>query len=96
MISQCSNPQCGKPFHYLRGGKLYRFDVRRPVEPCRDIPNAICASKPSQASVFFWLCGECASRSSLRFSLREGISLVPLQQLPEGSNPVVTRAVAAE
>ena len=63
MITECSNPECGKPFHYLRGGQLYRFDVRRPVEPCRDVPNAICASKPSQASVFFWLCGDCSSRS---------------------------------
>lgn len=96
MISECSNPQCGKPFHYLRGGKLFRFDVRRPVEPCRDIPNAICASKPAQASVFFWLCGDCSRQHSVRFSLREGISIVPLEMLPEGNDPVVTRAVAAE
>lgn len=96
MISECSNPQCAKPFHYLRGGRLYRFDVRRPVEPCRDVPNAICASKPSEASVFFWLCADCSHRYSLRFSLREGTSVVPLEPVPEAGNPVVTRAAAAE
>jgi hypothetical protein len=62
MISQCANPECRVPLHYLRGGRLYRFDVKSPVEPCHDVPNAICTSKPAQAAIFFWLCEECCSR----------------------------------
>ncbi len=30
MISNCANPACNKPFHYLRGGRLYRFDAPLP------------------------------------------------------------------
>ncbi len=77
MISRCSNPRCEEPFHYLRG-KLYRFDLQHPLEPCKDVPNAICASKPSHASVYFWLCRDCSRRYSLAFSPKEGVSIVPL------------------
>ena len=80
MISHCANPECRLPFHYLRGGRLYRFDVRQPVEPCKDVPNAICENSPSQASVYFWLCDDCSLKYTLQFSTRHGISVLPLQQ----------------
>jgi hypothetical protein len=78
MISHCANPACALPFHYLRGGRLYHFDLRRPTTPCADVPNAICDSKPTQATVFFWLCERCSSKYSLHFNYRDGIRLVPL------------------
>jgi hypothetical protein len=78
MISHCANPDCRLPFHYLRGGRLYRFDIRHPTTPCSDVPNAICSLKPSQGTVFFWLCEKCFSKYSLRFNFRDGISLVSL------------------
>lgn len=77
MISQCANPACDVPFHYLRGGRLYRFDIKSPSLPCNDVPNAICSLKPSHATVFFWLCEECSRNYSLRFNHRDGITLVP-------------------
>jgi hypothetical protein len=77
MISHCANPNCRTPLHYLRGGRLYRFDVKSPAEPCRDVPNAICANRPAHASVFFWLCEECCSRFSLQFDLHAGVTLLP-------------------
>jgi hypothetical protein len=77
MISHCANPDCRRPFHYLRGGRLYRFDIRHPSSPCSDVPNAICNTKPSHAAVFFWLCEHCSSQYSLRFNIRTGISLIP-------------------
>lgn len=77
MISHCANPQCRAPLHYLRGGRLYRFDVKSPVEPCHDVPNAICTSKPVRAAIFFWLCEECCARFSLKFDLHVGVRLVP-------------------
>ena len=79
MISKCANPTCNTDFHYLRGGRLYRFDLRCPVQPCKDVPNAICADKPSQASIYFWLCDRCSIHYTLRFSTQNGISVLPLQ-----------------
>jgi hypothetical protein len=80
MISKCANPVCNTDFHYLRGGRLYRFDLRQPMHPCKDFPNAICAAKPSRASLFFWLCDQCSLQYTLHFSTQEGISVLPLQQ----------------
>jgi hypothetical protein len=94
MISHCANPDCKVAFHYFRGGRLYRFDVRRPVEPCKDVPNAICEVKPSQASIYFWLCHDCSLEYTLQFSRDHGISILPLQQ-PRGS-AVVARVAEAE
>ena len=47
MISHCANPECHRPLHYLRGGRVYRFDVKSPVELCQDVPDAICAVRPA-------------------------------------------------
>ena len=77
MISHCANPACRAPLHYLRGGRLYRFDVKSPGEPCNDVPNAICTNRPAHAAIFFWLCQECCSRFTLKFDLRLGVRLVP-------------------
>ena len=77
MISHCANPDCTQPFHYLRGGRLYRFDITSPTTPCADVPNAICNLKPSHATVFFWLCGQCSSKYSLGFNFHDGIRIVP-------------------
>jgi hypothetical protein len=80
MISKCANPVCHVEFRYLRAGRLYRLDLRRPVEPCKDVPNAICAAKPSHASIFFWLCHDCSLEYTLQFSRHQGISVLPLQE----------------
>lgn len=96
MISTCANPQCGTAFHYLRRGRLYRFDLRRPKEPCVDVPNAICASKPSHASVYFWLCCDCSRKYTVRFSSYQGVSVVPLAYVPEHRKAVVAHIADAE
>ena len=97
MISNCANPECHAPLHYLRGGRLYRFDVKSPAEPCHDVPNAICTSKPAHAAIFFWLCEECCSRFSLKFDLRTGVRLVPQLALTRRylNRPVVNAGDAA-
>lgn len=91
MISHCANPDCRLPFHYLRGRRLYRFDIRHPSTPCSDVPNAICDVKPSHAAVFFWLCQQCSLRHSLKFNFREGITLMPLKHpaMKSSAPPVV-------
>ncbi len=92
MISHCANPDCTVPFHYLRGGRLYRFDIRHPSTPCNDVPNAVCSLKPSHAAVFFWLCEQCSLKFSVKFNSQEGLSLAPLVNAPgkRASAPVVT------
>jgi hypothetical protein len=68
MISKCANPQCETAFHYLRGGKLYCFDLRRPLKPCRDVPNAICEKEHRTRAC----TSGCAAnaRSNMRFGFR--------------------------
>lgn len=77
MISHCANPDCGKAFHYLHGGRLYRFDVAPVNLTSQDISNAICSIGRSHTAVFFWLCEECSSTHSLNFDGR-GVSVTTL------------------
>ncbi len=94
MISKCANPACNTDFHYLRGGRLYRFDLRHPMPPQRDVPNAICAAKPRHGSVFFWLCNQCSLQYTLHFSTDGRISVLPLQHSRCGA--VVERVAEAK
>lgn len=96
MISYCANPDCSMPFHYLRGGRLYRFEVRRPSEPCQDVPNAICSVKPASATIFFWLCEACCSKLTLRFAPEGGVTLMPLPRSGRLSSAPVVVSTATE
>ncbi len=89
MISTCANPVCQKPFHYLRGGRLYRFDPPRPHNFSEDIPNAVCAT--TRRAVFFWLCRSCSTKFTLKFNGRE-VSVATLD-LPPLATP--GRAIVA-
>jgi hypothetical protein len=52
MVSNCANPECGKPLHYLRDGRIYIFDanvgITRPGQ------------KHERCLEHYWLCGKCA------------------------------------
>ena len=65
MISHCANPRCTLPFHYLRGGRLYRLDSTSPSRPCADVPNAVCTLTPSRAPLYFSGYVTSAPRSTL-------------------------------
>ncbi len=97
MISHCANPDCRLPFHYLRGGRLYRFDLRNPDPPCSDVPNTICSLKPKHAAVFFWLCEPCSLKYLLRFNFREGLALTSRtsSSMRYGTAPVIAADDAA-
>ena len=97
MVSHCANPNCNVPFHYLRGGRLYRFEIKSPQIPCADVPNAICSEKPSRATVYFWMCKDCSRRFSLKFDACTGVELVPTANRGQiGNSPVVIEQVATE
>ena len=55
MITACANPACNRPFHYLRGGRLYRFDLRAPQCRRRGVSNAISEAAHERTTLFFWL-----------------------------------------
>jgi hypothetical protein len=44
MISQCANPACNKPFHYRRGGRLYRFEMIGQGAGAEAVSNVQCSS----------------------------------------------------
>lgn len=80
MTAKCANPSCSVPFHRLGRGKLFRFEVRSPSEPCRDIPDTVCSTKSGRASVFFWLRDKCSLTTTLSFNSASGLTVEPMQE----------------
>ena len=66
MITSCANPTCNKPFHYLRGGRLYCFELR---------PGVLGASQRRRLAVYFWICEQCSDPLSLEFDTERGVLL---------------------
>ncbi len=57
MVSNCANPACGKPLHYLREGRVFLFHFAE----CA--PDSAAAGSPRLEH--YWLCGDCARRMRL-------------------------------
>ena len=83
MVTACANPACNRPFHYLRGGRLYRFDLRSPQFRGGGVSNAISEATHDRTTLFFWLCKQCSTSFSLRFEPDTGITVVPLTRRRE-------------
>ncbi len=67
MVSNCANPKCGKPLHYLREGRIFVFEVSA---------GGIDANgKRTRRLEHFWLCGECSQTMMMRQST-EGVHAV--------------------
>jgi hypothetical protein len=67
MLSNCANPECGKPLHYLREGRISAFEATRRTDP---------AGKPWHGFVHYWLCGECSQTLTLVKTM-DGVQPVP-------------------
>lgn len=67
MVSNCANPNCGKPLHYLREGRIFVFEVSAGIEG----PSG----KRTRRLEHFWLCGACAQTMTVQQSA-EGIHAV--------------------
>jgi hypothetical protein len=78
VVSKCANPSCSVVFHHLGAGRLFRFEVRLPCGSCRDVPETVCRTKTGRASVFFWLCSECALDYTLSFDVVHGVNVKPV------------------
>jgi hypothetical protein len=71
MVSNCANPKCGKPLHYLREGRIFVFEVPTGGEGLND--------KRTRRLEHFWLCGACAQTMVVKQSA-EGIHAVSRPQ----------------
>jgi hypothetical protein len=65
MISNCANPECSKPLHYLRDGKIFLLQFRS-----AETQNA-------KRVEHFWLCGVCSAKYDVR-QAAAGVEVVPL------------------
>lgn len=65
MVSNCANPKCAKPLHYLREGRIFVFDV------AVDGPG----SKRSRRMEHYWLCGVC-SQTMMMEQTPDGVRVV--------------------
>jgi hypothetical protein len=71
MVSKCANPECQKPFYYLREGKLFRFEVQ-------PNPEAAGGKKSAPRLRHFWLCGPCSTQVTLTYTHESGVTVVPI------------------
>jgi hypothetical protein len=69
MVSNCANPQCAKPLHYLREGRIFVFDVNEQSNSTGE--------KKGHHLEHYWLCGACSQMFLVEHQNENGIQLVP-------------------
>lgn len=86
MVSQCANPKCAKPLHYLRDGRVFVFDV--------GASETSVNGKRMRKMEHFWLCGECSRTLAMEQS-PEGVKLVPRTRRRVEAFPMAPSAMAS-
>jgi len=66
MLSHCANPNCNKPLHYLREGRVFLFSRKNSSKQ---------NSNPFQLLEHYWLCGECVCDWTLTMDGDQGVQL---------------------
>jgi hypothetical protein len=66
MVSNCANPKCAKPLHYLRDGRIFVFDVS---------DKAAANGKKTRRIEHYWLCGACSRTLAMQQS-NDGVHVV--------------------
>jgi hypothetical protein len=82
MVNHCANPQCCKPLHYLREGRVYVFDVTRPSAN---------GERTVRRMEHFWLCGECSEAYFLEQAEDRSVRISPRRKRPVSNNVVPYR-----
>jgi hypothetical protein len=72
---KCANPSCPAAFHWLAGGKFFRFQM--PVQPGAENAKTE-ATEHSHHVKHYWLCDRCASIYSLSYEELQGVVVRPL------------------
>lgn len=70
---KCSNPACPTEFHWLRGGKFFRFLGTVPRETLN--PTAAKAPNIAQRVKHFWLCERCSHVFTMAYHEESGVVL---------------------
>ncbi len=70
MVNHCANPQCCKPLHYLREGRVYVFDVTTPSP----------GERGARRMEHFWLCGTCSEMFLLEQVEDKSVRIAPRTQ----------------
>ena len=81
MLSKCANPECSKPFIYLREGRVFRIERRSG-------PVSVTDHKPPRSVEHFWLCGQCWASHTLKSDPAGQVSIQP-------KKPLLVRRAAA-
>jgi hypothetical protein len=83
---KCANPACPMVFHWLIGGKFFRFSDGQ-CESCDHKKNAAAVGNEScggHCVKHFWLCERCCDVFTLAYRKPEGVVLKLLwAELPE-------------
>lgn len=70
---KCANPACPTEFHWLQGGRFFRFrpndESRNSIHPCTETPNNLHGVK------HFWLCERCSYVFTLVYDGQLGVVL---------------------
>lgn len=88
---KCANPACPTAFHWLAGGKFFRFRS----DQCADTAGheAPESTKGRHAVKHFWLCEPCAHVYGLQYDKEMGVVLRLLwPELPTSERAKVTTA----
>jgi uncharacterized protein YcsI (UPF0317 family) len=83
MQSQCANPSCGKPLHYLREGRIFVFDLPDP-----DVPVPKSGTRTHRLR-HFWLCGICSETMVMEQTTAREVRVVRKMRKLKGSSPDV-------
>jgi hypothetical protein len=68
MVNNCANPQCAKPLHYLREGRVFVFEISGSGTGVRQLEH-------------YWLCGECSKQFLVERTNETGTHLVPRRRV---------------
>ena len=67
MLAKCTNTSCCAEFRYLHEGTLFRLELDTTVRPPED-----------KATEYFWICGGCSAKMTLRLGEEGTVIAVPL------------------
>lgn len=79
MISQCSNPSCGRNITSLAEGRLFQFEITSISISAVDENSDHLDETPNRETVHFWLCSQCAATMTLSLEPLGGLRVLPLE-----------------
>jgi hypothetical protein len=82
MISNCSNPSCGRAVSSLAEGRLFQFEITSISISAVDDKSDQLDETPARETVHFWLCGQCAATMTLSLEPLGGLRVLPLEAAP--------------